>query len=327
MAWHYRALDTLRRVLAELYPREPDQRRLVVAAGLREAAVSFDAAADASWHGILSYAAKQDSVDALLEVARGEFPRNELLRRAGEDHAPDLAQGPLPAREGPEHAGDVAEKIIGSESSLVPVAFLQRGLSAARAVVQVRLAGGTLGSGFLVPGNILLTNNHVIEDVAAASTATAIFNYQQTVDGRDEPTEVVALDPTAFFATSVADDWTAVRVAGDPQERWGALSVRRSGVKTNDRVNIIQHPGGGHKQLSLFANVAVFVGAGRVQYLTDTLPGSSGAPVFDREWSVVALHHSGGWIPEPGRSHRFLRNEGILIDVVLDGLSAAGHPL
>lgn len=28
-------------------------------------------------------------------------------------------------------------------------------------------------------------------------------------------------------------------------------------------------------------------------YLTDTLPHSSGSPVFNSEWEVVALHHAG----------------------------------
>jgi V8-like Glu-specific endopeptidase len=61
-----------------------------------------------------------------------------------------------------------------------------------------------------------------------------------------------------------------------------------------------------------------------VQYLTDTLPGSSGAPVFDSDWHVVALHHSGGWLTEPASKRVFFRNEGIHINAVLRGLAANG---
>ena len=32
-------------------------------------------------------------------------------------------------------------------------------------------------------------------------------------------------------------------------------------------------------------------------YLADTQPGSSGSPVLNRHWEVVALHHSGGAHP------------------------------
>ena len=73
----------------------------------------------------------------------------------------------------------------------------------------------------------------------------------------------------------------------------------------------------------MYSNVVAFVGANRVQYLTDTEPGSSGSPVFDKEWNVVALHHSGGWVSEPGAvdpNRQFYRNEGILIDAVIAGL-------
>ncbi len=35
----------------------------------------------------------------------------------------------------------------------------------------------------------------------------------------------------------------------------------------------------------------------RVHYLADTLPGSSGSPVLNRHWEVIALHHSGGAHP------------------------------
>jgi Trypsin-like peptidase domain len=101
------------------------------------------------------------------------------------------------------------------------------------------------------------------------------------------------------------------------------LPLRRASVQTGDHVNIIQHPGGGLKQISLFANVVVFVGGGRVQYLTDTLPGSSGSPVLNANWNVVALHHSGGWLIEPntGSKTTYYRNEGIMIDRIIDGLA------
>jgi len=60
-----------------------------------------------------------------------------------------------------------------------------------------------------------------------------------------------------------------------------------------------------------------------VQYLTDTLPGSSGSPVFDKDWRLVALHHSGGWIPEPGSRDRVFRNQGIHVDRVIEVLNQA----
>jgi V8-like Glu-specific endopeptidase len=95
-------------------------------------------------------------------------------------------------------------------------------------------------------------------------------------------------------------------------------------VKVGDHVNIIQHPGGAQKQISFVANVVAFVGGGRVQYLTDTLPGSSGSPVFDTDWNLIALHHSGGWLTEPNAATKstYYRNEGIAIDSIIQDLAA-----
>jgi V8-like Glu-specific endopeptidase len=64
----------------------------------------------------------------------------------------------------------------------------------------------------------------------------------------------------------------------------------------------------------------VFVGETRIEYLMDTMPGSSGSPVFDQDWSVVALHHSGGRLREPGSQQTYCRNERIHINAVVDGL-------
>jgi V8-like Glu-specific endopeptidase len=58
--------------------------------------------------------------------------------------------------------------------------------------------------------------------------------------------------------------------------------------------------------------------------LTDTLPGSSGSPVFNSSWQVVALHHSGGWLPEPGTNRVSFRNEGIHVRTLMRGLKRCG---
>jgi V8-like Glu-specific endopeptidase len=331
MGWDTARLTTLRQVVAELFPREPDQRRLVTEAGLREAAIAFDPSADDSWFAILQYARVQDRVDALVDKILEESP-NETLRKLKDQVPVPLVAGANIKTDvtwkGPPNGRGVLEQITGARSALVPVSFLAVGVARARAVAKVQLANGAAGSGFLVRDGLLLTNHHVLPDAASAASAVALFNYQETADGLAEPMESYHLDPAAFFATSEADDWSAVRVAGDAAARWGTLELKRAAVCRDDRVNIVQHPGGGPTQISFFSNLVVYVGGGRVQYLTDTLPGSSGSPVLDRDWNVVALHHSGGWLTEPGSDPKntFYRNEGILIDNVIDGLAAASRP-
>ena len=45
-----------------------------------------------------------------------------------------------------------------------------------------------------------------------------------------------------------------------------------------------------------------------LHYRTDTAPGSSGSPVFNDQWEVVALHHSG--VPQRDEQGRILATDG-----------------
>jgi V8-like Glu-specific endopeptidase len=51
-----------------------------------------------------------------------------------------------------------------------------------------------------------------------------------------------------------------------------------------------------------------------VQYTTDTLPGSSGSPVFNDNWEVVALHHAGGPLKTNDKVDIRFINEAIAIN-------------
>jgi hypothetical protein len=76
-------------------------------------------------------------------------------------------------------------------------------------------------------------------------------------------------------------------------------------------VNIIQHADGGPKSIALYHNVVAYSDDNVVQYYTDTLPGSSGSPVFDSSWNLVAVHRAGGQLYEPGGNIWVYRNEGL----------------
>jgi len=311
----------LRNVLAGLYRTMEDSRRIVDQAGLPAMHVAFQDKAINNWQNILTEAASRKRIPTIIREALNDYPENEYLKIAAKGEFPTVKSPKMGAGE-PLSKGHL-EKIIGAQSTLVPVSFLEVGLLRACCVAKVVLPNGDCGSGFLTDGNLLITNNHVLPDAATAQKSTAQFNYQKSIDGLDLRSQDLRFEPKAGFATCVKHDWTAVRLKGDANKKWGALPLTRAEVKVDDRVNIIQHPGGGHKQIAFFHNVVAFVGSKRVQYLTDTLPGSSGSPVFDKSWRVVAVHHSGGDLPEPGSDQSFYRNEGISINAVIAGLAKA----
>ena len=323
MAWN-QMLTNLRDVLADVYYTQPLARRVVEDAGMKPGYIDMEGDSITRWHNILRDADRRDKVDDIIAVAHAEYPENEWLTAA--------SKGDLWAVSGkdinkvdwqPPEEGDQLEKLMGERSTLMPITFLEIGLDRSRSVVKIARQGGS-GSGFLIPDNLLITNHHVLESAEAAKASVVICNYQLTRDGLDAEQARYQLDPDSVFATSQEHDWSVVRVAGDPNAAYGALALQRKGPVTNDHVNIVQHPGGGYKEIALYHNMVTYADANVVQYLTDTLPGSSGSPVFDDDWDVIALHHSGGWLREPNSKQTVYRNEGVNIERVIDGLQEHG---
>ena len=217
---------------------------------------------------------------------------------------------------------DILEKIIG-ENTLRPVAFLQRGLEVARAVAYVGVQSSNerwSGTGFLITQDLLLTNNHVVPSQNLLPNTLFRFNYEENFLGEAQQASEYRADLNGIFYTNEALDYTLVQVKSEPGKDWRWLPLLPRNIGLKNRINIIQHPQGQPKQISLQNNFVEYVGDNVIQYVTSTLPGSSGSPVFNDAWEVVALHHAGGNIPEPTTQKRYFRNEGILVESILNDL-------
>jgi hypothetical protein len=98
-------------------------------------------------------------------------------------------------------------------------------------------------------------------------------------------------------------------------------------LKSPMGVLIAQHPGGSPLKLAVDTE-AINQAAGlwlnkagnRLRYATNTLNGSSGSPVFDLEWGLIALHHYG----DPARGHPPGYNQGVPLHLIRKRLTAAG---
>ena len=156
-----------------------------------------------------------DLRDALLAITEGA-PTHQHTRDLP-DTGPELAPGdPGVVAEGelPDF-----ERIVGINNQL-PVAFLEEGVIVQKAVARVQLresvsglpAGSGWGTGSLVSNSLLLTNNHVIPDVAFAKKVQAEFNYQFDHLGAAKPSDAYQFDPDGFFRTNAALDYTLIRV-------------------------------------------------------------------------------------------------------------------
>ena len=84
---------------------------------------------------------------------------------------------------------------------------------------------------------------------------------------------------------------------------------------------ILQHPKTAPLKLALDTEAVIEVihEGRRVRYATNTESGSSGAPCFDAEWTLVALHHYG----DPAFNHPKY-NQGIPIGMIRERLENKG---
>ncbi|TFG72382.1 MAG: serine protease [Anaerolineales bacterium] len=208
------------------------------------------------------------------------------------------------------------EQIVGA-SDLKEIMWLQTGLVAAKSVCRLLLENGGLGTGFLIGDDLLMTNNHVLPTPQSAEQAIAEFNYQYDYAGGMKSTTRYRID-TSRFKTNIALDYTLVGVKQDPSKEnlhtWGCVNLNTQAPPVEgEHVIIIQHPGGEPKQIAMTGNYVKSVSTPYIRYTTDTRPGSSGAPVFNDGWQVIALHHRSVNEPsDPYRKSQML-NEGILI--------------
>ncbi|GAA2932989.1 hypothetical protein GCM10011428_58210 [Streptomyces violaceus] len=240
------------------------------------------------------------------------------------------------------------ERLIG-RNNLTPVAFLEEGVQVSRSVGRITISGpgGGHGTGFMVSPSLLLTNNHVLGDTQEAGRSKVAFAFQDGADGNPLVPAVFQLEPLRCFVTDRALDYTLVAVAprgaqGEALSSYGRLILSEAQGKAviGEFVNIIQHPRGEPKQIALRENQIVDVLERFLHYESDTREGSSGSPVFNDQWEVVALHHSAVpktdaegrplsvdgtvWRPEMGEQQLAWRaNEGVRISRVLRSLHEA----
>ncbi len=215
----------------------------------------------------------------------------------------------------------VYEQII-DVNNMLSVTFLSEGSRMARGVGRVTLevpGGKRLGTGFMVSPRIMMTNNHVLGDSIEAGNANLEFDFYRREEGTTGPITSFRLQPVQFFVTDAPLDFTLVAVEAtnadgvDVNDRgWFPLVGPSGKAVVGERVSIIHHPNGDPQMVTVHDNKIVGVDFNNdfLHYETDTMGGSSGSPVLNINWDLVALHHAAV----------DLKNEGIRISSIVTRL-------
>ena len=245
------------------------------------------------------------------------------------------------------------ERIMG-KADVLGISFLELALAMSRFVGRIHIRsrpGHTagFGTGCMVSPRLLLTTNHVLGSVQEALYSEVEFDYQYDRLERLLPVRIYGLEPQTFFLTNPELDYTLVAVRelsldGISLERygWSRLIGEQGKALLGDALNIIQHPQGEAKQIVLRSNQLIDLFDQFAHYVNGTEPGSSGSPVYNDQWEMVALHHSGvpkmedghyvakdGAIWRPGMDPddlEWVANEGIRVSSLVDHIQSQSLP-
>lgn len=219
------------------------------------------------------------------------------------------------------HIGARFGGVGSSGDNLRDISVLRLALEKQEAVCQLNIGPST---GFLIAEDILMTCNHVLPDKRIAGLCKASFNLQLDEKRMPLTRDEYNLAPDKLFETDPELDVTVVKVAGKPgtKSKWGHIQLARVFPKPGNSAIIIQHPSQlRYKKIALGDMEIKYVDNREIQYLSDTLPGSSGSPIFNDDFKLIGVHRAGDGNPD---DNRYFRNEGVHINAVIDFLESRG---
>ena len=283
----------------------------------------------------------------LITAARESRPWNPKLLKLGEDFGLTAATAEL-------------ERKVRDDLSYLDIVQWRESLGAIETRVCRVETPYEMGTGFLVGPNLAITNYHVMEkviaDPRAADRVVLRFDFKQLSAGGvvNPGTEVrlaknwlidsspysqadLLADPGARTPNRDELDYALLRIADDLGDQPVAGAKADPGTPKrghlrpettypfpkDDPIFIVQHPKAEPLKLALDTRSVIALNGNntRVRYVTNTEKGSSGSPVFNERWELVALHHSGDRNIVP------VYNQGIPFAAIVALLAERGHAL
>ena len=225
---------------------------------------------------------------------------------------------------------------------MVPYFYLKDGFDAGHSVARItvpRWDNGKKsnktywGTGWVISSDLLITNHHVFNAREHGEPPAAVEDFRRQAleskiefDMDDESATPQTLGVQSIEAFEAKLDACIVQLSAYSPYSALRIATQKLVVLKRDYVprNIIQHPYGAAKRIAIRNNLATITTPDEVQYFTDTLSGSSGSPVFNDGWEVVALHRGSraAKVSYQGRPTAVL-NVGTLIHSVLGWLKTS----
>lgn len=214
------------------------------------------------------------------------------------------------------------ESIVKPEVGFLDTIFLSEGAKASPAVCRIETMEHLpqpIGTGFLIAPDLILTNNHVIPiGIKIEDGVQARFNFRVEKNGKINqqslPFKIVKL-----IASSSVDtlDFSLLQLEKKPNNIH-PLSFAAETPRKQDLAVIVQHPAGAPQKFILDHSCIIAKAPQDthpfLNYTTNTLNGSSGSPVFNTNWEIVALHRAGATLNKSTSFKSY--NEGVQIQLI-----------
>jgi Trypsin-like peptidase domain len=268
--------------------------------------------------------------------------RSELVHRSGgtvrlttEDVAASRIEGIGRLQQSDSATAESLEKVLGSDR-FQTLQWWRTGLVRCRAVVRIDdLNHVGLGTGFLVRGSdlhpllpeaVVVTNAHVVPEALDPEDAEIAFHG---LDADLGPPRRFKVKKMHWYSPSSPPgvDTALLELEALPKGVEPIPLIKKFPVlNERSRAYIIGHPKGyADPQFSIQDNLVLDVDDTRLHYRAPTDDGSSGSPVFERQWKVIGLHHAGSkTMSRLNAKGTYPANEAFRIDAIRAALRR--HP-
>ena len=260
---------------------------------------------------------------------------HELLHREGGSLPVSLEATRSALRPGTMDEG--LEGILG-ETGMRSCNWWRRGQERAQTVAKICLKyeEDGIGTGFLMKAEdlaltpaadndqVLVTNAHVVSDKVndACYPDEVHINFELLEGENSKPftvEKVLFTSPVGKLDVSILR--LDRRVVGVTPSEW----TKNLPTPGRSRVYVVGHPRGGSLAFSIQDNHLIAKKPPLLHYRAPTELGSSGSPVFNENWTLIAIHHAGGHKIRriDGNKGFYPANEGICYRSVRDAIEEA----
>ena len=229
--------------------------------------------------------------------------------------------GPAIEWRGPDDAE--LQNFFQPKPDMMDVNFIMRAVERTASVCKIEIPHlNRTGTGFLITPDLVLTNYHVLgrnDDEVKNNAPHVVLRFGYiTEDSNNQQTFSLVPNSPILSQSPVENglDYVLLQVDNSLAKVSGIQPAPYELSQPNNGmgIHILQHPQGTTMKLAINDNgiTGIYQSEGLIQYVTRALGGSSGAPCFNDDWKVVALHHA-----ERAKSFGTIR-EGILFSAIYD---------